>query len=96
MHPARALFGWVGDVECLGVKAIFEMTNGADLFEITIGEDRLTYFQPLAARIAFEIEYVRARSDKGHEAHHQLFTDRINRRIRDLGEVLLEISVKQF
>ena len=71
------------------------MANAANFFEIAIGEDRLANFQPLAAGIAFEIENIRARADEGDEAHYQLFTDRINRRVRDLREVLLEIGVKQ-
>jgi hypothetical protein len=44
---------------------------------------------------ALVIENVRPRPDEGHEAHHELFADRIDRRVRDLGEVLLEIGVEQ-
>ena len=95
MHPIRTLFGRVGDVECLRIETVFEMPDRADLFEIAIGQNRLAYFKPLATRIAFEIENVRAWSDEGDKAHHQFFADRINRRIRHLREVLLEIGVKQ-
>ena len=96
MHPIRALFGWVGDVKRLGVEAVFEMADRADLFEIAIGQNRLTHFQTLATRIAFKIENVRTRSDERDKAHHQFFADRIDRRVRHLRKVLLEIGVKQF
>jgi hypothetical protein len=38
---------------------------------------------------------VGARADERHQAHHQFLADRVDRRIGDLGEVLLEIGVKQ-
>ncbi|MCY1302412.1 hypothetical protein D9M70_520670 [compost metagenome] len=85
----------IGEIERLGVEAIFRVTDRADLFEIAIGQDRLAYFQTLAARGANQIEDVRARTDERDKAHHQLFADRINRWVRDLCEVLLEIGVKQ-
>ena len=43
-------------------------------------------------RHTFEVEQVRPRPDDRDEAHHQLFTDRIDRRVGDLSEVLLEIG----
>ncbi len=71
------------------------MTDGADFLEIAIGQDWLTHFQTLAARGANQIEDVRARTDERDKAHHKLFADRINRWVRDLCKVLLEIGVKQ-
>ncbi len=91
----RAELRRIGDVESLGVEAILEMPDAADLLEILVGEDGLAHFQPLAARGAFEIEDVRARADERHEAHDELFADRVDRRVRDLREVLLEIGVEQ-
>ena len=41
------------------------------------------------------IEQVRPRPDEGHERHHQLLADRVDRRVGDLGEVLLEIGVEE-
>ena len=41
---------------------------------------------------AFEVEQVRPRSDDRDQAHHQLLADRIDRRVGDLREVLLEIG----
>ncbi len=51
--------------------------------------------QPLLLGGAFEIEQVRSRTDEGHERHDELLADRIDRRVRHLGEVLLEIGVQQ-
>ena len=52
-------------------------------------------FKALGLRRAFQIEQVRPRSDDGNETHHQFFADRIDRRVGDLREVLLEISEKK-
>ena len=64
----------------------------ADLFQVVIGQDRLAHFEALLVGKAFEVEQIRPRPDDRHQAHHQLFADRIDRRVGDLGEVLLEIS----
>ncbi len=39
----------VGDVERLGVEAVFRVADGTNLFQIAIGQDRLAHFQTLAA-----------------------------------------------
>ena len=44
---------------------------------------------------AFEVEQVRPRPDDRDEAHDDLFADRIDRRVRHLGEVLLEVGEQQ-
>ena len=95
VHGRGAELGRIGDVEGLGVEAVLEMADAADLLEILVGEDRLAHLEPLAARGAFEIEDVRPRPDERHEAHDELLADRIDRRVRDLREVLLEIGVEQ-
>ncbi len=50
-------------------------------------------------RLVFDVpsmvEQVRPRPDDRDEAHHELFADRIDRRVRDLGEVLLEVGEQQ-
>ena len=91
----RPSFDAIGDVDRLGVEAVLGMADGADLLEIAIGQDRLAHFEPLAARIADEVEDVRPRPDEGDQAHHQLLADRVDRRVGDLREVLLEIGVEQ-
>ncbi len=46
----------------------------------------------LVADDALQVEQVRPRSDDRDEAHDELFADRIDRRVGDLREVLLEIG----
>ena len=41
-------------------------------------------------------QQVRTRADHRDQRHHQLFPDRVDRWVGDLGEVLLEVVVKQF
>ncbi len=94
-HAAGALLGRVGGVERAGVEALLDVADAADLLQILVGEDRLAHFQPLAARQAFEIEQVRPRPDERDQAHDELLADRIDRRVRHLREVLLEIGVEQ-
>ena len=71
------------------------MADAADLLEILVGEDRLAHLEPLAAGGALEVEDVRPRPDERDEAHHELLADRVDRRVRDLGEVLLEVGVEE-
>ena len=52
-------------------------------------------FQPLLARGALKVENVGARPDKGDEAHNEFFADRVDRRVRHLCKVLLEVRVQQ-
>ncbi len=94
-HAGRALARRIGEVDRLGVEAILVMANAADLLEIVIGQDRGADLQALAARGAFQVEDVRPRPDEGEQAHHQLLADRVDRRVRYLREVLLEIGVEQ-
>ncbi len=52
------------------------------------------HHEPLLCLHPFQIEDVGAWSDERHEAHHQLFADGVDGRIRHLREVLLEIGVQ--
>ena len=74
---------------------VADLGDRADLFQVRIGQDRLAHFQALGVRQAFEVEQVRPRPDDRDEAHHQLLADRIDRRVGDLREVLLEIGEQQ-
>ena len=95
LHAARALFDVIGDVERLGVERILKMADAADLLEVLVGEDRLAHFEALLLGVAGRIEQVGARPDERHEAHDELLADRVDRRIGDLREILLEIAVEQ-
>ena len=95
LHAGRALLGRIGDVERARVELLLDMADRADLLQILVGEDRLAHFEPLLLGEAFGVEQVRPRSDEGHERHHQLLADRVDRRVGHLREVLLEIGVEQ-
>ena len=69
-----------------------DVGDRTDLFQVRVGQDRLAHFEALGLGQAFDVEQVRARTDDGDEAHHQFFADRIDRRVRHLREVLLEVG----
>ncbi len=71
------------------------MADRADLLEIAIGQDRLAHLEALLAGGTFHIEQVRPRPDERDEAHHGLLADRIDRRVRHLREILLEVGVER-
>ena len=75
---------------------VADLRDRADFFEVGIGEDRLAHFQPLGARRAFEVKEIRPRSDDRDETHHQLFADRVDRRVGHLGKILLEVGEQEF
>ncbi|GAB5505428.1 MAG: hypothetical protein Rhirs2KO_05910 [Rhizobiaceae bacterium] len=94
-QPGRAFAAGISDVDCLGVETVLCVADRADLLQVAVCQDRLAHFEPLAPRGTDQIEDIRAGADERHQAHHQLFADRIDRRVRHLREVLLEIGVKQ-
>ena len=95
-HSRRAGLGGVGDVERLRLEGVVvAFADGADLLEVLVGEDRLAHLEALEPAGSLEVEQVRPRADERHQAHHQLLADRVDRRVGDLGEVLLEIGVEQ-
>ncbi len=95
LEALGAARGVPGDVDRGGAERAVELRfDRADLGEVLVGQDRLRHFEPLVrARLA--AEQVRARADHREQAHHQLLADRVDRRVGDLGEVLLEIVVEQ-
>ena len=93
IHAVGAMLGREGDVEGQRLEMVAaHFRDRADFLEVGIGQDRLAHFQPLGLRSAFEVEQVRPRPDDRNQAHHQLLADRIDRRVGNLGEVLLEIG----
>ena len=95
-HAGRTLVGGIGDVDRDGGElVVLHQADLADAFQVLVGEDRLVHLEPLVLGGAFEIEQVRPRPDEGDEAHHQLLADRVDRRVRHLREVLLEVGVQQ-
>ena len=96
LHPCGAQMRAVGHVERdRAERRERHLRNLADALQVLVGEDRLADLKPLLFPGAFEVEDVGARADERDEAHHQLLADRIDRRVRDLREVLLEIGVQR-
>ena len=74
--------------------AVEQLVDRADLLQVVVGQDRLGDLEPLV-RAGVVAEQVRPRPDHRDQAHHQLLADRVDRRVGDLGEVLLEVVVEQ-
>ena len=93
LESRRAETGVEGGVERARLEMrVRNLGDRADLLEVRVGQDRLAHFEALARGYAFEVEQVRPRPDDRDEAHHQLFADRVDRRVGDLREVLLEVG----
>ena len=96
LHAGRAVLGRARGVERQRLELLIaDLGDRADFLQVRVGEDRLAHFQPLGVRQAFEIEQVRPRADDRNEAHDELLADRIDRRVRHLREILLEIGEQQ-
>ena len=67
LHAFRALLGRVGDVERLGVEAVLEMTDAADLLEILVGQDRLAHLETLRRSVPSRSRMFGRGPMKGHE-----------------------------
>ena len=65
-----------------------------DLGQVLVGENRLGDLQALVGA-SLPAEQVRPGPDHRHQAHDQFLADRVDGRVRHLGEVLLEIVVEQ-
>ncbi len=96
LQAGRAGLGRPGGVERARLEMVVaDLGDRADLLQIRVGEDRLAHLQALVGRSALDREQVRPRPDDGHQAHHQLFANRIDRRVGHLREILLEIGEQQ-
>jgi len=94
LEAGGAEAGVEGGVERARLEmGVGDFRDRADLFEIAVGQDRLAHFEPLGAgHAALQIEQVRPRPDDRDQTHDQFFADRIDRRIGDLREILLEVG----
>ena len=91
----RPFGGRPGDVERIGLEAAVDQTlDIADFREIGVGQDRLRDFEPVM-RADLVAQEVRPRPDHRDQRHHQFLADRVDRRVGDLREILLEIVVEQ-
>ena len=67
------------------------MLDGSELF---VGKNRVRYHQTMAVSRG-RIQQVLFRTDIAFERHNHVFSNRIDRRVRDLGEQLLEVVIHQ-
>ena len=58
---------------------------------IAFGQDRLHHLKTPGRIDVIHVKEIRLRADKGDEARHELLTDRVDRRVRDLSEELLKV-----
>ena len=94
-EPVHALTRRPGGVDGVGAEGLTDQRgDGTDFRQVAVGKNRLRHFQA-HMRAGMMTEQVRSRPDHGDQRHHQLLADRINRRIGDLSEILLEVVVEQ-
>jgi hypothetical protein len=85
-----------GDVELVGLELVAgDLADAAQAGHVLDGEDRLRHLEPHRRVDGVDVEHVRPRSDPRHERHHDRLADRVDRRVRDLGEQLLEVVVER-
>ena len=86
----------VGDVELAGLElAAGVALDVPDLLHLVEVEHRLADLQAQRRVELVDAEQVRLRPDERHQRHHQLFADRVDRRVGDLREELLEVVVER-
>jgi hypothetical protein len=98
-HAVRAPFRGIADVELeRPERAAREQLDVPDLLHVVRREDGLLRFEAHRrlgdVRFVVDREEIRPRPDERHERHHELLADRIDRRVRDLREELLEVVVE--
>ena len=86
----------IGDVELealeLRARVGLDVAQPRHVGEI---EDRLRHLEPHRRIDGVDVEQVRLGTDEGHQRHHDRLADRIDRRVGDLREQLLEIVVER-
>ena len=98
-HSGRTPCRGIADVELARTeRRAGEQADVTDLFHLVGGQDRLPRLQAHrqidGVGRDIDREQVGPRSDERHQRHHQLFADRIDRRIGHLREQLFEIAVE--
>ena len=76
-------------------RVVRDLADRADLLQVPVGQHRLADLETPLRRRVVDAQQVGARADEGQERHHQLLADRVDRRVGDLGEDLLEIRIEQ-
>ena len=86
----------VGDVQLVALElragVLLDLAQPRHVLEV---EDRLRHLEPHRRVHRVDVEQVRLRTDERHQRHHDRLADRVDRRIRDLREQLLEVVVER-
>ena len=93
-HAVGAIGGGKADVEGSGSKrAVAVIFNLPDALQFVVGQNRLGHRQAhIVVAVIDGPEQIGTRPDQRQQRHHQLFADRVNGRVGDLSEILLEIT----
>ena len=92
----RTLCRRIGDIQHQrAIASLRELVDVAQLRDVVVRQHRLVHFQA-QRRIGFlDAEQVGFRADERSQRHHDLFADRIDRRVGHLREQLLEVIVER-
>ena len=96
-HALMAPGQWISDVQRVRTElAVGVALDVAQLGHVGKVEHRLRHFQAHRRVDLVDVQQVGLGTYKGHQAHHDRFADRIDRRVGDLREQLLEVVVQRF
>lgn len=88
--------GRIGDVQLIAAELLArDLLDVADLRHGGEVQHRLRHFQAQRRVDVVDVQQVRLGADEGHQRHHQLFADGVDRRVRHLREQLAEIVVER-
>ena len=88
-HPRRALLDEPGGVD--RARFVDLVVDLAQRLELAVEQDRLVE-QELVRVLGRLVEQVALVAQRGGQAHHDLLADRVDRRVGDLREQLLEVG----
>ncbi len=91
-----APFGRIADVQLGRAELVLRVARDvADLGHAFEVQHRLAHLEAERRVDLVDLEQVRLRPDEGHERHHHLLADRVDRRVGDLREELAEVVVER-
>ncbi len=92
LEPGDAIGDRPGEVDRLRLEDI--RVDRAQAFELVVAQDRVVDHE-LPRMLGRLVEQVALRADERLHAHHDRLADRVDRRVRDLREELLEVRVEE-
>src|SRR5450830_1198016 len=84
----------VADRQLIGLELAARVAaDVAQALHVVERQHRLRHFQAHRRVDVVRVQQVRLRTDERHQRHHHRFADRVDRRVRHLGEQLLEVVI---